>query len=224
MNKAVLAVIILSVAMLACGSAIPTLNTADDYVNEFGGNRDVYERILSLTDCHQLQSEFDTAYENSLRDAGTPKFKWSEGYMKAADNRMKEMGCYEQSSNDFDPTAVDISIIIAQTSHAALTQTQWASSPTPYFTVTFLPTLTLPATLVPSQTSEPTATVVFILPTSPSAGSSSGSCICSNDSLNCSDFSSQASAQACMDYCISIGAGDIHNLDGNADGVACESL
>jgi len=25
-----------------------------------------------------------------------------------------------------------------------------------------------------------------------------------------------------MDYCISIGAGDIHNLDGDANGLACD--
>ncbi|GAG83978.1 unnamed protein product, partial [marine sediment metagenome] len=41
---------------------------------------------------------------------------------------------------------------------------------------------------------------------------------------NCSDFSTQAAAQACYDYCISQGAGDIHDLDRDNDGIACESL
>jgi hypothetical protein len=40
--------------------------------------------------------------------------------------------------------------------------------------------------------------------------------------LNCSDFVTQA--QACFDYCVAQGAGDVHELDMDDDGVACESL
>lgn len=39
-----------------------------------------------------------------------------------------------------------------------------------------------------------------------------------------SDFATQAEAQACYAYCLDQGAGDIHLLDADADGVACESL
>ncbi len=49
-------------------------------------------------------------------------------------------------------------------------------------------------------------------------------CSCSGNLYNCSDFSSHAQAQACYNYCISIGRGDVHRLDGNSDGDACESL
>jgi hypothetical protein len=46
---------------------------------------------------------------------------------------------------------------------------------------------------------------------------------CPGDIKNCSDFATQAEAQAWFDdyypYC-----GDVANLDGNNDGVACESL
>lgn len=46
-------------------------------------------------------------------------------------------------------------------------------------------------------------------------------CNCSGDSLNCGNFGSQSSAQACFNYCYPI-AGDIHRLDRDNDGIACE--
>lgn len=51
-----------------------------------------------------------------------------------------------------------------------------------------------------------------------------GPCSCEADTLNCSDFKTQTEAQACFDFCVSQGVGDIHRLDQNNDGVACESL
>ncbi|MFH1839645.1 MAG: excalibur calcium-binding domain-containing protein [Nanoarchaeota archaeon] len=45
--------------------------------------------------------------------------------------------------------------------------------------------------------------------------------ICSYNAYNCADFSTWAEAQATMEYC---GSSDIHNLDGDDDGIACESL
>lgn len=66
----------------------------DKYMEEYGGNPDVYERILSMTDCNNLQAEFDQASENNDREEpGTPQFKWTLGYMNAANERMKELGC-----------------------------------------------------------------------------------------------------------------------------------
>ena len=60
----------------------------------------------------------------------------------------------------------------------------------------------------------------------PTRASSGGDtpCSCSSNQYNCADFSSHASAQACYDYCISIGRGDVHKLDSDSDGSACESL
>jgi len=40
---------------------------------------------------------------------------------------------------------------------------------------------------------------------------------------NCADFETQGEAQAVMDQCGSEGR-DVHGLDGNGDGVACQSL
>ena len=47
---------------------------------------------------------------------------------------------------------------------------------------------------------------------------------CSSDVYNCGDFTTQAEAQAVYDYCDQQGAGDIHQLDNDGDGVVCESL
>lgn len=128
------------------------------------------------------------------------------------------------------PTSRNISTIIVQTFDAANAQTQLASSPTPFFTSTNLPTLTQPVIPTPitisTSASGPVATntFVFILPTQPAPAG--GSCSCSGDLYNCTtDFSTQAQAQACFNFCVSQGVGDIHQLDGNdGDGRACESL
>jgi len=47
---------------------------------------------------------------------------------------------------------------------------------------------------------------------------------CSSDIYNCGDFTTQAQAQAVYDYCSPEGAGDVHGLDNDGDGVVCESL
>jgi hypothetical protein len=200
MKRLIFAVLILSLVMLACGSSAPTLKTTDDFIKEFGGNPDVYDRLLSMTDCSKLQDEFDIADENK-----------NIGYMSAADQRMKEIGCYD-NSNASQTTFISSSVEIIATS--AL------ESQTPFV----LPTLTQAVMAVTLPTSEPTNTVVFILPTDPPSSGGNEVCSCSGDTFNCSDFSTQSNAQACMDHCVSIGAGDIHNLDGDADGVACQSL
>ncbi len=46
-------------------------------------------------------------------------------------------------------------------------------------------------------------------------------CDCSYNRYNCSDFSG-SQAQQCYEYCLSIGAGDVHWLDDDKDGDACE--
>ena len=48
-------------------------------------------------------------------------------------------------------------------------------------------------------------------------------CDCSSDRYNCADFSTQAAAQACYNNCIAQGKGNIHRLDGDNNGKACES-
>ena len=48
-------------------------------------------------------------------------------------------------------------------------------------------------------------------------------CDCSSNRYNCPDFSTQAAAQVCYNYCIAQGKGDIHKLDADKNGKACES-
>ena len=49
-------------------------------------------------------------------------------------------------------------------------------------------------------------------------------CSCSGNTLDCGNFSTHWQAQQCYDYCKSLGRGDIHKLDRDKDGGACESL
>ena len=49
-------------------------------------------------------------------------------------------------------------------------------------------------------------------------------CVCSEDTYNCADFSTQDEAQYVYNYCIDQGAGDVHRLDADGNGKACESL
>jgi hypothetical protein len=79
-------------------------------------------------------------------------------------------------------------------------------------TPTSTPTPTATATHTPTATSTPTATPKPAV------------CGCSGDLYNCTDFPSHTAAQACYDYCVSLGRGDIHKLDQDGDGIACESL
>lgn len=49
-----------------------------------------------------------------------------------------------------------------------------------------------------------------------------GPCACTGVNLDCEDFATQAEAQACFEYCRSMEYGDIHGLDSDNDGTACE--
>ena len=48
-------------------------------------------------------------------------------------------------------------------------------------------------------------------------------CQCFADLYDCSTFYTHTAAQLCMNYCIRLGFGDIHKLDDDKDGFACES-
>jgi len=95
-------------------------------------------------------------------------------------------------------------------------------SPNP--TMTPLPTSTalVQATPISQATPSPptpTATVVILPTATPSAAYD-----CSRNRYNCSDFSTQAEAQRVYLFCLAKVGTDIHRLDSDDDGVACESL
>ena len=98
----------------------------------------------------------------------------------------------------------------------------------------------LPARAIPGPGSTATATRTFLplvaradpptptptpAPTSPPPTATPRPvCACHADLYNCVHFSTQAQAQACYRYCLDQGAGDIHRLDSDNDGIACEHL
>lgn len=49
-------------------------------------------------------------------------------------------------------------------------------------------------------------------------------CECGGNYYNCEHFATQRQAQACYVYCLGVVRYDVHWLDGDNDGVACESL
>jgi hypothetical protein len=66
---------------------------------EYGGLPAVYQRIAAETDCTKLHAEFDIAEQNFHKElaagfAREPYRKACLGYMKAASERLKAVGCY----------------------------------------------------------------------------------------------------------------------------------
>lgn len=82
----------------------------------------------------------------------------------------------------------------------------------PEATKTPIPTSTAIATLTPTPTMTPSATVTIV------------AFDCSHDAYNCSDFTTQSQATQVLNFCRNLGFGDIHKLDNDNDGVACEDL
>jgi hypothetical protein len=92
LKKVVLAFLVLCLASLAC--LTPTLATPGDYIKKFGGDVTTYTRILEMTDCTELQREFERADEASkLQAPDTQEYQATMGYRTAAENRMKEVEC-----------------------------------------------------------------------------------------------------------------------------------
>lgn len=59
------------------------------------GSPAVYDRIEAMTDCRELQGEFDTAMESvESRRPGDDLRDVSLAYAEAADQRMKSLDCY----------------------------------------------------------------------------------------------------------------------------------
>ncbi len=132
-------------------------------------------------------------------------------------------------------TPLPISTLIALTYSAAGTQTAMVSSPAPLPTETpapldNIPTATIFIFQLQTDVAQPTEYIYstntpFSLETlQPTILPQSAVCSCSGDTLNCKDFNSQAEAQACFNYCVSQGAGDIHKLDQNNNNDACEDF
>jgi len=93
-------------------------------------------------------------------------------------------------------------------------------SSTPAATVT----IEVTSTATPTKTSTPNPTTTP-KPTATTKPPPPANCsTCAYDAYNCSDFGKQKDAQACFDYCMEMVGYDVHRLDADGDGVACESL
>lgn len=78
----------------------------------------------------------------------------------------------------------------------------------------------------PLPTLAPVQPVQVVVPTATSAPApapvQSAVCECGYDAYKCADFGGHLAAQACFNYCVAIGKGDIHRLDRDGDGSVCE--
>jgi micrococcal nuclease len=99
-----------------------------------------------------------------------------------------------------------------KTQAAAAAATQPAPAPEP-------PPASAPAT----QDSTPVKKEVAPEPIPEPQAESSSSIVCSSNTYNCTDFKTQKEAQSVYDQCGGVGH-DIHKLDNNKDGSACDSL
>lgn len=92
------------------------------------------------------------------------------------------------------------------------TREMYASSTPPIYLIT--PTNTFLPFPLPTATSTPT-----LIPRKKQV------CHCTGPRvLSCADFVKQEQAQACFNFCFSLGFGDVFNLDDNHDGIACNYL
>lgn len=113
------------------------------------------------------------------------------------------------------------------------------SRPLPSATSTAAPTSTTAPSATPTPTASPTLTSTplpdyslspYPTPTDPNKPNNVPTdapipdvpCDCYSFDLDCSDFGNRNQAQACYDHCLEETGQDVHSLDGNNDGVACE--
>jgi hypothetical protein len=112
----------------------------------------------------------------------------------------------------FPPTAT--SSLITETS---ITDPRTATVQALLTSAAFAQTQAAEVLLTPNITSTP-------FPTAVPSNTIEAVCACYGNIYNCDDFSTHNSAQRCYEYCISLGYGDVHRLDGDSDGSACEDL
>ncbi|MBU1110164.1 thermonuclease family protein [Patescibacteria group bacterium] len=76
-------------------------------------------------------------------------------------------------------------------------------------------------TLTP--TPEPAVSTPMPAPSTPTTKPPATTCDCSGNIYNCPDFATHSAAQTCFEHCGGID-NDIHGLDADKDGIACENL
>jgi hypothetical protein len=107
---------------------------------------------------------------------------------------------------------MDKTTIVVANGIAALTLLAFTVAPRQ--PVIYLPLVENGATPSPTVTTTPTPSPTAMPPV----------IVCTADTYNCNDFSTQPEAQAVFDYCYAQTGIDIHRLDQDNDLIACESL
>jgi hypothetical protein len=102
-----------------------------------------------------------------------------------------------------------------------VTALELATAPTA--TVTPTPSCTPTATATCEHTPPPAPTLTAT-PSPTPTHTTQPVCDCSYNRYNCSDFATQWAAQQCFDHCWDVRGDDIHRLDSDGDGIACEAL
>jgi len=114
---------------------------------------------------------------------------------------------------------VNLPIIVYQLPPTATPTATMTPSPTNTPVPTNTPEPTKRPTNTPEPTKRPTNT-----PEPTSEPPPTGCNTCAYDAYNCDDFSRRRDAQACYEYCLEETGRDVHRLDNDNDGEACESL
>lgn len=87
---------LLVVTLAGCGADTDSSDPATDNNEHSVGSPAVWARIENGTNCTALQREFDIAMDNAeARESGDPFRDLSLMYANAANDRMKEIDCYD---------------------------------------------------------------------------------------------------------------------------------
>ncbi len=140
-----------------------------------------------------------------------PDVKYSEQFVQAQQEaRENNRGLWEGcpvTSTEY-PTTTIITQVVPPTTTTTIV------APTTTTTTIVAPTTTTITTLPPTTTTVPPTTTITYF---------TEEIICSYNAYNCSNFSTHAEAQEAYEFCGGV-SNDIHRLDRDKDGLACESL
>lgn len=94
MKKALVILAVVLFLLVACTGTNNSKPAEEQPAPQRPGVETVYDRIEGLTDCGELQREFDEAAANNARyEAGSELFGVTLSYMEAANERQQELGC-----------------------------------------------------------------------------------------------------------------------------------
>ncbi len=172
------------------------------------GERDKYDRLLRYvfledgTNFNQLMIEEGYAFEYTYGEPYQYQTEFKQAEARARANKRGLWADDTCAGKVQVPTPIDLPQSIEAPS-------------------TGVPEYSPPATATPVP--QPTA----VPPTNPPVPASpipqASGCDCSGNKYNCSDFETHDEAQTCFEFCGGT-SNDVHRLDRDGDGIACESL